>query len=472
MTATTQLQQQRQVNQVQTNLDAGQGYSVTPNQGSVVPNVMQTQSILEAMLAQKNSMPNITPPSDSEIRRTSWIASGVMGLLGAIVTGNAASGIAVGMSAALALHDHGNDLRQRSEYLNELHQKGFSGPAILKWYETGDNSELDKESQQMEAMARDESSLQMQGLKMDQQNDQFNARMDSQDKQFDLQNRRLDQMAQHESVMENIALQNAASARMAAIAKMGAQAGQQMSAPGAGGGTPGGQLASFDPNKVDVPSQITDPQERAAYIAAAGQAYHGQMLKDAIGQATAAKNLRTSESQQTAMYDKILEAAQKVAHTPDNKAGDEQLLMQFQVGESPNVSPRTTQIKPLMESLTTGRVDAAENYLNRKTGGGLTDSERQQARDLTRSNAQAQAESHMAHVQNVVTTNGFDLSNPQVMRDLVAAFHVSPDTITGLANGTLTPEAAATAAIDKVAPKTTSFSDVPEHNAKATSGAW
>lgn len=155
MTAVTDLQKQRQQDQVQTNFDAAQGYSVTPNQGSVVPNVMQTQSILESMLAAKNSGPNITPPSDAEIRRTSWIASGVMGLLGAIVTGNAASGIAVGMSAALALHDHGNDLRQRGEYINELHQKGFSGPAILKWYETGDNSELDKESQRMEAMAHD-----------------------------------------------------------------------------------------------------------------------------------------------------------------------------------------------------------------------------------------------------------------------------------------------------------------------------
>lgn len=472
MTAVTDLQKQRQQDQVQTNFDAAQGYSVTPNQGSVVPNVMQTQSILESMLAAKNSGPNITPPSDAEIRRTSWITSGVMGLLGAIVTGDAASGIAVGMSAALAIHDHGNDLRQRGEYINELHQKGFSGPAILKWYETGDNSALDKESQQMEAMARDEASLQMQGLKMDQQNDQFNKRMDQQDKQFDLQNRRLEQMAQHEGVMENIALQNAASARMAAIAKMGAQVGQQMATPGAKGGAPGVQIASFDPNSVQVPAQITDPQEKAAYIAAAGQAYHGQMLKDAISQVSAAKNLRTSESQQTAMFDKILEAAQKVNHTPANKAGDEQLLMQFQVGESPNISPRTTQIEPLMKSLTTGRIDAAENWLNRKTGGGLTESEREQARDLTRSNAMAQAESHMEHVKNVVTTNGFDLSNPEVMRDLVAAFHVSPETITGLSNGSLTPQQAAKDAIDKVAPKTTDFGDVPAHNAKSTSGAW
>ncbi|ENH4879706.1 TPA_asm: hypothetical protein GDL74_17930 [Salmonella enterica] len=472
MTAVTDLQKQRQQDQAQTNLDAAQGYSVTPNQGSVVPNVMQAQKIYEAMLAQKNSIPNIEPPSEGEIRRESWIASGVMGLLGALVTGNPASGIAIGMQAALALHDHGYDLRQRAEHVGELHQQGYSALAIEKWYETGDNSELDKERQNMEAMARDEVSLQMQGLKMDQQNDQFNKRMDQQDKQFDLQNRRLDQMAQHEGVMENIALQNAASARMAAIVKMGAQAGQQMATPGASGGAPGVQLASFNPNSVQVPAQITDPQEKAAYIAAVGQAYHGQMLKDMIGQVSAAKNLRTSESQQTAMFDKILEAAQKVAHTPANKAGDEQLLMQFQVGESPNVSPRTTQIDPLMKSLTTGRVDAAENWLNRKTGGGLTESEREQARDLTRSNAQAQAESHMEHVKNVVTTNGFDLSNPEVMRDLVAAFHVSPETITGLSNGSLTPQQAAKDAIDKVAPKTTDFGDVPEHNAKATSGAW
>ncbi|EAR1627570.1 hypothetical protein NJ978_000358 [Salmonella enterica] len=156
MTAVTDLQKQRQQDQVQTNFDAAQGYSVTPNQGSVVPNVMQTQSILESMLAAKNAGPNITPPSDAEIRRTSWIASGVMGLLGAIVTGNAASGIEIGMQAALALHDHGYDLRQRAEHVGELHQQGYSALAIEKWYETGDNSELDKERQNMEAMARDE----------------------------------------------------------------------------------------------------------------------------------------------------------------------------------------------------------------------------------------------------------------------------------------------------------------------------
>lgn len=194
MTAVTDLQKQRELEQQQINLGAAQGYSVTPNQGSVVPNVMQTQSILEAMLEQKNSMPSVEPPSEDDIRRESWIASGVMGLLGALVTGNAASGITIGMSAALALHDHGYDLRQRAKHVGELHQQGYSAVAIEKWYETGDNSELDKERQNMESMARDEASLEMQDKRMKQQDDQFNRRMDSTDRRMSDMERQQERM--------------------------------------------------------------------------------------------------------------------------------------------------------------------------------------------------------------------------------------------------------------------------------------
>ncbi|MDK9586732.1 hypothetical protein [Lelliottia wanjuensis] len=152
----TQLQQSRRNDQAQTNLSAAQQYDVNPNQGSVVPNVMQTQSILEAMMAEKNKMPNVNPPSEDEIQETMWISSGLIGLLGAIVSGNPAGGIAAGMTAALAIHDRGYDLRQRSEYVMELHNKGYSGRAILNWYETGDNKELDKETDDMQRMASDE----------------------------------------------------------------------------------------------------------------------------------------------------------------------------------------------------------------------------------------------------------------------------------------------------------------------------
>ncbi|WP_260863380.1 hypothetical protein [Citrobacter sp. Marseille-Q6884] len=469
MTATTDLKQQRKSENLQTNITATQGQSLTPNQGSVVPSVIQTQSLIEQARAAYNGIPNINPPSEEEIQHQMWMTSGIMGLVAALVTGNAAGGIAAGMTAALAVHDHGYDLRQRGEYIMELHSKGFSTPAILNWYKTGDNKELDKEGEQMQRLADSELNRQEREEDRDQRADFHKDQMEqgrlAREQSAVFHN---DQM-RHEGVMEGIALQNAQSARIAAIAKMGERAGAQTAATV---GTPTLQNASFDPGKVAVPAELTDPQERAAYIAAAGQAFHGAMLKGAIQQIAAAKNLRTSESQQTGMYDKILEAAQKVSHTPDNKAGDEQLLMQFQVGESPNVSPRTTQIEPLMKSLSTGRIDAAENWINRHTGGGLTDSEREQARDLTRQNATAQAESHMQHVRNVVTTGGFDLSNPEIMGSLVAAFHVSPETIKGLADGSLTPETAAKQAVDKVSPVTVGFGDIKSGGNKKQEGSW
>lgn len=153
MTITTDLQQRRRNDDLQVNLSATQGQSLTPNQGSVVPNVIQTQSLIEQARAAYNGIPNINPPSEEEIQHQMWMTSGIMGLVAALVTGNAAGGIAAGMTAALAVHDHGYDLRQRGEYVMELHNKGFSTPAILNWYKTGDNKELDKEGEQMQRLA-------------------------------------------------------------------------------------------------------------------------------------------------------------------------------------------------------------------------------------------------------------------------------------------------------------------------------
>ena len=153
MTATTDLQQQRQNENLKINISAVQGQSLTPNQGSVVPNVIQTQSLIEQARAAYNGIPNIKPPGEEEIQHQMWMTSGIMGMVAALVTGNAAGGIAAGMTAALAVHDHGYDLRQRGEYIMELHNKGFSTPAILNWYKTGDNKELDKEGERMQRQA-------------------------------------------------------------------------------------------------------------------------------------------------------------------------------------------------------------------------------------------------------------------------------------------------------------------------------
>lgn len=203
--AQTQLQQSRQDDQAQTNLTAAQQYDVNPNQGSVVPNVMQTQSILEAMMAEKNKMPNVNPPSEDEIQETMWISSGLIGLLGAIVSGNPAGGIAAGMTAALAIHDRGYDLRQRAGYVMDLHNKGYSARAIHDWYETGDNKELDKETDNMQRMASEEVRDAQADRRYAQQDKQFNERMENSDRQFNLQERRFDQMASHQNAMEALA---------------------------------------------------------------------------------------------------------------------------------------------------------------------------------------------------------------------------------------------------------------------------
>ncbi|MDL4446330.1 hypothetical protein [Klebsiella michiganensis] len=152
----TQLQNNRQTSIGQDNLTAAQGQDLLPNQGSTVPSVLQMQSLLEQARAAQSGLPNIQPPSEEEISHNMWMASGIMGLVAALVSGNAAGGIAAGMTAALAVHDRGYDLRQRGEYVMELYNKGYSAHAILSWYETGDNKELDKERDEMDRLANNE----------------------------------------------------------------------------------------------------------------------------------------------------------------------------------------------------------------------------------------------------------------------------------------------------------------------------
>lgn len=196
MTAITDLQQNRQTEAGQINLSATQGIQLTPNQGAVVPNVMQLQDLYEKLQAERNKIPTVNPPSDDEIRRTSWIASGVIGLLGALVSGNAAGGIAAGMVAALAIHDRGHDLRQRADLVPELHQQGYTARAILNWYETGDNKELDKEAQEREQIASRQATIDMQGAQMSQADRHFNVQQKNANDRFYAGQRMADARAQ------------------------------------------------------------------------------------------------------------------------------------------------------------------------------------------------------------------------------------------------------------------------------------
>ncbi|MBF4180590.1 hypothetical protein [Lelliottia nimipressuralis] len=156
MTAGTYLQNGRQNAEASANTAAITPITLGTSQGSNVPTVLSMSDLYASARAARNAMPDVQPPSDDEISEQMWLSSGLVGLIAALASGSAAGGIAAGMTAALAVHDHGYGLRQRGEYVMELHEKGYSNPAILNWYETGDNKELDKERDQMDKLANEE----------------------------------------------------------------------------------------------------------------------------------------------------------------------------------------------------------------------------------------------------------------------------------------------------------------------------
>lgn len=101
------------------------------------------------------SQRTITPPSEANITKNMWLSSFMVGLSAALASGNAAGGITAGLWAAIAVHDGGYALRQRSEHVDDLLAKGYSFPAVLKWYEDGDNKDLEAEYKEMGVNARD-----------------------------------------------------------------------------------------------------------------------------------------------------------------------------------------------------------------------------------------------------------------------------------------------------------------------------
>ncbi|XUA17744.1 hypothetical protein ACQVA2_13780 [Citrobacter sp. OP27] len=480
MTIRTDLQQSRQNQAGIANLSAAQGQNIAPGQGNTVPNVMQTQDLLEQMMAAKNKYPVVNPPSEEEIQKTMWTSSFVVGLLGAIVSGNAAGGIACGMSAALAIHDHGFDLRQRGDYIHDLHDKGFSAPAILKWYETGDNSELDKESAAMEKKREFDVGRQ-------DQRDQFKAM--EEDKLLDRNQRatefnagqslRLAQFGEqksHNTVMENIAQLNAQSNRIEAVAKMGAQAGANAAQPGADSGV-SLQNASFNPQSVQMPSDADNwsPQEKAAYIAAAGQAYHGQMLKDVVQQVSNAKNLRMGLSTPNQLFGKVEDYYKKGITAPHTQAGDFQANQSVLGIESPTAAPRANQVEATEQHMPSGPYGSAVDWLSRKSGYGQSDAGRESTNKVLTNSFIQQASGLANEAKNAVQSGGYDLNNPAILAAVVSGLggHIGGEDLKKLMSGEITPEQWAQKESDKYsAPKDFGAAPTAKSQGKQTQGDY
>ncbi|WP_193147869.1 hypothetical protein [Citrobacter freundii] len=134
----TDLQDQRQ-NETVTTQWQGAAPTALQDNGGTVPNVYAQMDLT------KQAANPINPPSTAEIHKQMWIGSFMMALMSGLASGNPAAAIVGGMWGAIGIHDYGNTLQQRAKQVPQLQKDGYSMQAILKWYEDGDNSELDKE---------------------------------------------------------------------------------------------------------------------------------------------------------------------------------------------------------------------------------------------------------------------------------------------------------------------------------------
>ncbi|MFU1851413.1 hypothetical protein [Citrobacter portucalensis] len=134
----TDLQDQRQ-NETVTTQWQGAAPTALQDNGGTVPNVYAQMDLT------KQAANPINPPSTTEIHKQMWIGSFMMALMSGLASGNPAAAIVGGMWGAIGIHDYGNTLQQRAKQVPQLQKDGYSMQAILKWYEDGDNSELDKE---------------------------------------------------------------------------------------------------------------------------------------------------------------------------------------------------------------------------------------------------------------------------------------------------------------------------------------
>lgn len=208
-TPTTELQQSNQAEDAQASWSAAQPTTLQPDQGGTVPTFYQSDELLDA---QKYAG-GIEPPSQGEIHKQMWIGSFMMALMAGLASGNASAAIVGGMWGAIGIHDYGNTLRQRAEYVPQLKKDGYTMPAILKWYEDGDQGELDKERGAMQQRDQMEQNAEQFDERQSQQNDQFDRRMNQQGDEFERRMnqqsgefaRRMADMEYHEGAMERIA---------------------------------------------------------------------------------------------------------------------------------------------------------------------------------------------------------------------------------------------------------------------------
>lgn len=193
----------RQVQQNQQDVEANAPIDLVPNSTVDTSHpLFQFDASAAKRALDEVSQRTITPPSEANITKNMWLGSFMVGLSAALASGNAAGGITAGLWAAIAVHDGGYALRQRAEHVDSLLSQGYSFPAVLKWYEDGDNKSLEDEYKEMGRNAREEAQLKQRGdefkITNERLNRQFNGNMS-------MQNARFGEQVRHAMAMEEAA---------------------------------------------------------------------------------------------------------------------------------------------------------------------------------------------------------------------------------------------------------------------------
>lgn len=146
----TELEQQLQTEDALSNVQAYQPYDLLPNQGGTIPTFYQDDKPWQE--AYKSGK-LVNPPSTKEINKQMWIGSFMTALIVGLTTKDAGAALAGGLLGGIAIHDHGYTLRKRAEHVPQMQKDGYSAQAIVQWYRTGDQSNLDRERDDL--LARD-----------------------------------------------------------------------------------------------------------------------------------------------------------------------------------------------------------------------------------------------------------------------------------------------------------------------------
>lgn len=144
----TELQQNLQTEDALSNVQAATPYQLTDsNLTSTLPPAYLSDDTWEK--AKPKGLVN--PPSTKEINKQMWVGSFLGALMVGLTTKDAGAALTGGLLTAISLHDYGNALQKRGSHVADMQKRGYSAPAILAYYQDGNQELINQERDDMRA---------------------------------------------------------------------------------------------------------------------------------------------------------------------------------------------------------------------------------------------------------------------------------------------------------------------------------